>query len=75
VTTPRGIVGRAVLEILLASVATHWGVNERLGPVTLAHREDMFLPGSDGYIGSQVYGEANLVDARFQRILQEAHPY
>jgi cell division protease FtsH len=60
---------------LARQMVTRWGMSERLGPVTLAHRDSPYLAGSDGYAASQAYSEttATLVDAEIQRILQEAH--
>jgi cell division protease FtsH len=62
---------------LARQMVTRWGMSEKLGPVTLAPREDPFLggqPGSyaAGFGGSKPYSEstAELIDAEVQRILQ-----
>jgi cell division protease FtsH len=56
-------------------MVTRWGMSEKLGPVTLAPRDDPFLggqPGLGGFGGSRPYSEttAELIDAEVQRILQ-----
>jgi cell division protease FtsH len=57
-------------------MVTRWGMSERLGPVTLAPREDPYLNGPfSGFSGSKPYSEetAKLVDEEVQRILQECY--
>ena len=59
-------------------MVTRWGMSDKLGPVTLAPRDDPYLGGADRLIGfgeSRPYSEttATLIDAEVQRILQEAH--
>ncbi|HET6319668.1 MAG TPA: cell division protein FtsH, partial [Chloroflexota bacterium] len=54
-----------------------WGMSERLGPVTLAPREDPYL-GRDpyaGFSGSRPYSEstAKLIDEEVERILNECY--
>jgi cell division protease FtsH len=53
-------------------------MSEKLGPVTLAPREDPFLGARDsftGFGGSKPYSEATaeVVDAEVERILQECY--
>jgi cell division protease FtsH len=57
---------------LARQMVTRWGMSEKLGPVTLAQRDNSFLPD---YGGSQPYSEttATLIDAEIQHILQQAH--
>jgi cell division protease FtsH len=62
---------------LARQMVTRWGMSEKLGPVTLAPREDQFL-GRDplaGLAGSRPYSEATaqVVDAEVERILQECY--
>jgi cell division protease FtsH len=59
---------------LARQMVTRWGMSEKVGPVTLAPRENQFLPGSIG--GSQQpYSEttARLIDAEVERILEEGY--
>jgi cell division protease FtsH len=58
-------------------MVTRWGMSDRLGPVTLAPREDPFL-GRDpfaGFGGSKPYSEstAKLIDEEVERILNECY--
>ena len=58
-------------------MVTRWGMSEKLGPVTLAPREDPFL-GRNPYGGfgdSKPYSEATaeVVDGEVERILQECY--
>src|SRR5579859_6750256 len=58
-------------------MVTRWGMSEKLGPVTLAPRDDGYL-GRDsfgGFGGSRPYSEstAQVVDAEVERILQECY--
>jgi cell division protease FtsH len=62
---------------LARQMVTRWGMSEKLGPVTLAPRDDGFL-GRDpfgGYGGSRAYSEttAQVVDDEVERILQECY--
>jgi cell division protease FtsH len=62
---------------LARQMVTRWGMSEKLGPVTLAPREDPFL-GRDGFAGfggSRAYSEATaqVVDDEVERILQECY--
>jgi cell division protease FtsH len=59
-------------------MVTRWGMSEKLGPVTLAPREDPFLGRSDpmaGFGSSKAYSEdtAEVIDAEVERILQECY--
>jgi cell division protease FtsH len=61
---------------LARQMVTRWGMSERLGPVTLAPRQNLYLPGSvaiEGFGDSKPYSEttAALIDAEVQRILLE----
>jgi cell division protease FtsH len=60
---------------LARQMVTRWGMSEALGPVTLAPRENPYLPGTDAYATARPYSEttATLIDAEIQRILREAH--
>jgi len=60
---------------LARQMVTRWGMSERLGPVTLAPRDDPFLGGRDGFAGfgsSRPYSEATaqVIDTEVERILQ-----
>ena len=62
---------------LARQMVTRWGMSEKLGPVTLAPRDDGFL-GRDpfgGFGGSRPYSEstAQVVDDEVERILQECY--
>ncbi len=62
---------------LARQMVTRWGMSEKLGPVTLAQRDDPFLRG-DGFGGfgsSRPYSEATaqVVDDEVERILQECY--
>jgi len=62
---------------LARQMVTRWGMSEKLGPVTLAPREDPFL-GRNPYGGfgdSKPYSEATaeVVDGEVERILQECY--
>ena len=63
---------------LARQMVTRWGMSEKLGPVTLAPRDDPFLRGGDslaGFGGSKPYSEATaeVIDAEVERILQECY--
>jgi cell division protease FtsH len=63
---------------LARQMVTRWGMSEKLGPVTLAPRDDPFLgqsSGFGGFGGSKPYSEATaqLIDAEVQRILQTCY--
>jgi len=62
---------------LARQMVTRWGMSEKLGPVTLAPRDDGFL-GRDpfgGFGGSRPYSEstAEVIDDEVERILQECY--
>src|SRR5579859_7821266 len=63
---------------LARQMVTRWGMSEKLGPVTLAPRDDPYLGGRDGFAGfggSRAYSEstAKVVDDEVERILQECY--
>jgi cell division protease FtsH len=63
---------------LARQMVTRWGMSDKLGPVTLAARDDPFLGGQaslNGFSGSKPYSEttAELIDAEVQRILQTCY--
>jgi cell division protease FtsH len=60
---------------LARQMVTRWGMSEKLGPVTLAPREDPFLRNDPFGGGSKPYSEdtAKTVDAEVERILQECY--
>src|ERR1051326_4482881 len=62
---------------LARQMVTRWGMSEKLGPVTLAPREDPFLRGGGlpGFSGSKPYSEATaeVIDKEVERILQECY--
>jgi cell division protease FtsH len=62
---------------LARQMVTRWGMSEKLGPVTLAPRDDPFLRG-DSYAGfgsSKPYSEATaqVIDDEVERILNECY--
>ncbi|MDQ3809835.1 MAG: ATP-dependent zinc metalloprotease FtsH [Chloroflexota bacterium] len=62
---------------LARQMVTRWGMSERLGPVTLAPREDPFLGGREPFAfgASRPYSEATakLIDEEVEGILQECY--
>ncbi len=62
---------------LARQMVTRWGMSEKLGPVTLAPRDNPFLPGDQalGFAGSKPYSEATAqeIDAEVQRILSDGY--
>jgi cell division protease FtsH len=62
---------------LARQMVTRWGMSEKLGPVTLAPREDPYLARDPfgAFGGSRPYSEATaeVVDAEVERILQECY--
>jgi cell division protease FtsH len=60
---------------LARQMVTRWGMSERLGPVTLASRDDSFLGNSLGFGGSKPYSEATaqVIDSEIERILHECY--
>src|SRR5205085_2116106 len=58
-------------------MVTRWGMSEKLGPVTLAPRDDPFLQQNSftGFGASRPYSEATaqVIDAEVERILQECY--
>ena len=61
---------------LARQMVTRWGMSERLGPVTLASRDDIYLVGAEpsGAGSQRPYSEstARLIDAEVQQILQDS---
>src|SRR5215211_869590 len=62
---------------LARQMVTRWGMSPKLGPVTLAGRDDPFLSGRLGFGESKPYSEATAreIDAEVQRILQECYDH
>jgi cell division protease FtsH len=61
---------------LARQMVTRWGMSEKLGPVTLAPRDDPYLGNTiGGFGGSKPYSEATaeVIDAEVERILQECY--
>ena len=60
---------------LARQMVTRWGMSEKLGPVTLAPRDDGFLDRDPFGGGSRPYSEstAQVVDDEVERILQECY--
>lgn len=60
---------------LARSMVTRWGMNDKLGMVQLAPRQNQFLGGSSGYQGAKPFSEATAkaVDEEVLRIINEAH--
>jgi cell division protease FtsH len=58
-------------------MVTRWGMSEKLGPVTLAGRDDPFLRGDAlaGLGSGKPYSEATaqVIDDEVERILQESY--
>jgi cell division protease FtsH len=62
---------------LARQMVTRWGMSEKLGPVTLAPRDDPYLrsDGFAGFGGSKPYSEATaeIIDDEVERILGECY--
>jgi cell division protease FtsH len=64
---------------LARQMVTRWGMSDRLGPVTLAPRDDGFLSSPEAAfgmgMGQRPYSEATAqgIDAEVERILQEGY--
>jgi cell division protease FtsH len=60
---------------LARRMVTRWGMSERLGLVQLAPRDNPYLGGAPGYMGSKPFSEetAEAIDAEVQRIINESH--
>ncbi len=62
---------------LVRQMVTRWGMSEKLGPVTLAPRDNPYLPGDQVLAlgGARPYSEATAqeIDREVQRILEECY--
>jgi cell division protease FtsH len=60
---------------LARRMVTRWGMSERLGLVQLAPRDNPYLSGSPGYMGSKPFSDetAQAIDAEVQRIINQSH--
>jgi len=60
---------------LARRMVTRWGMSERVGMVQLAPRENPYLSGPEGYVGSKPFSEetAQVIDAEVRRIIAESH--
>ncbi len=62
---------------LARQMVTRWGMSDKLGPVTLAPRDNPFLPGDQSPMlgASRPYSEqtAQEIDAEVERIMQECY--
>jgi cell division protease FtsH len=62
---------------LARQMVTRWGMSQRLGPITLAPRDDPYLRGDGfaGFGGSKPYSEATaqIIDDEVERILDECY--
>ena len=56
-------------------MVTRWGMSERLGMVQLAPRENPYLQGPNGYLGTKPFSEetAETIDAEIRAIISESH--
>ena len=56
-------------------MVTRWGMSERVGMVQLAPRDNPYLSGPEGYVGSKPFSEetAQVIDAEVRRIIAESH--
>ena len=60
---------------LARNMVTRWGMNEKLGMVQLAPRQNPYLGGAASFGGDKPFSEetARLVDVEVQRIIDECH--
>ena len=60
---------------LARRMVTRWGMSDRLGLVQLAPRENPYLTGSPGYLGTKPFSEdtAQAIDAEVLKIINESH--
>ena len=60
---------------LARRMVTRWGMSERVGMVQLAPRDNPYLSGPEGYVGSKPFSEetAQVIDAEVRRIIGESH--
>jgi cell division protease FtsH len=60
---------------LARQMVTRWGMSERLGLVQLGPRDNPYLSGPTGYVGTKPFSEdtAEAIDAEVRRIIGESH--
>jgi cell division protease FtsH len=60
---------------LARRMVTRWGMSDRLGMVQLAPRDNPYLTGSPGFMGTKPFSEetAEAIDAEVRRIINESH--
>lgn len=60
---------------LARRMVTRWGMSDRLGLVQLAPRENPYVGGSTGYVGSKPFSDetAQAIDAEVLKIINESH--
>ena len=60
---------------LARRMVTRWGMSDRIGMVQLAPRDNPYLSGPEGYVGSKPFSEetAQVIDAEVRRIIGESH--
>jgi cell division protease FtsH len=60
---------------LASRMVTRWGMSDRLGLVQLGPRDNPYLSGPTGYIGSKPFSDdtAAAIDAEVRRIIGESH--
>ena len=60
---------------LARRMVTRWGMSDRLGLVQLAPRENPYVGGSPGYVGSKPFSDetAQAIDAEVLKIINESH--
>jgi len=60
---------------LARRMVTRWGMSERIGMVQLAPRDNPYLAGHEGYMGSKPFSEqtAETIDEEVRRIIGESH--
>jgi len=60
---------------LARRMVTRWGMSDRLGMVQLAPRDNPYLTGPPGFVGTKPFSEetAQAIDAEVRRIISESH--
>ena len=60
---------------LARRMVTRWGMSERVGMVQLAPRDNPYLGGQEGYMGSKPFSEqtAETIDQEVGRIIGDSH--